>query len=193
MLGNDVVDLGDPETCPEALHARFDRRVFGDAERRALARGPGWLRWALWAAKEAAYKGARQQDATAVFAPRRFLVELDDALRGRVCHPGGSLPVEVTRRGACLHALAGTSPRARWRVAARGPGDPGAEVRDLARRHLARALCCADAEIGFDRRGRIPAARRGGLPLPVDLSFSHHGRYLALAWDWRDAGGGAIR
>ena len=30
MVGNDVVDLGDPETRPGATHPRFDARVFGD-------------------------------------------------------------------------------------------------------------------------------------------------------------------
>jgi len=193
MLGNDVVDLGDPETRAEARHPGFDRRVFGEAERRALARGPECLRWALWAAKEAAYKAARQGDPRALFSPQRFQVELDGGFRGRVRHPGGTLPVRVTRRGDCLHALAGGSGRSRWRVAERSGGDASAEVRALARRQLARALGCPAGELEIARQGRIPRVRRDTLPLALDLSLSHHGRYLALAWELWGTGGGASR
>ena len=37
MLGNDVVDLADPETRRAALHPRFDARAFAPRERAALA------------------------------------------------------------------------------------------------------------------------------------------------------------
>ena len=36
MLGNDIIDLGDPETRPGARHPRFDARVFTREERAAL-------------------------------------------------------------------------------------------------------------------------------------------------------------
>ena len=53
MLGNDVIDLADPETS--SRHPRFDARVFGATERALLARSEdaGRLRQVLWAAKEA--------------------------------------------------------------------------------------------------------------------------------------------
>jgi phosphopantetheinyl transferase (holo-ACP synthase) len=56
LVGNDVVDLRDPENQPEAIHPRFDDRVFTWAERaRILAAGsPHRMRWVLWAAKESA-------------------------------------------------------------------------------------------------------------------------------------------
>ncbi len=58
MVGNDIVDLGDAETCNGPSHPGFDARVFAPVERRALAASPApnRLRWSLWAAKEAAYK-----------------------------------------------------------------------------------------------------------------------------------------
>ena len=45
MIGNDVVDLSDPESAPAALHPRFDARAFCEAERERLAasRDPGRL------------------------------------------------------------------------------------------------------------------------------------------------------
>ena len=56
MLGNDVVDLGDPETLRGAQHPRFDARVFTREERAAIADSPApeRLRWSLWPALAAA-------------------------------------------------------------------------------------------------------------------------------------------
>ncbi|MGH7855988.1 MAG: 4'-phosphopantetheinyl transferase family protein, partial [Candidatus Binatia bacterium] len=78
MVGNDVIDLRDPETAPGSQHPRFDARVFAPAERALLGASTDArrLRWILWAAKEAAYKVARKIDARAVFSPRRFVVDL---------------------------------------------------------------------------------------------------------------------
>jgi hypothetical protein len=75
MLGNDVVDLLDPESRPESFRPRFDERVFSPAEREAIAEDPDPLarRWAHWAAKEAAYKLARQLDSTFIFSPGRLV------------------------------------------------------------------------------------------------------------------------
>ena len=94
MIGNDVVDLRDPETRPGAQHARFDARVFAASERLALerSRDAGRLRWILWAAKESAFKAARRCDPATVFAPSHFVVELGEGLRGRVRHAGRDFP-----------------------------------------------------------------------------------------------------
>ena len=77
-VGNDIVDLRDPETRPGALHPRFDARVFTPAERERI--GPDEqghrMRWLMWAAKESAYKAAKKLDPRTVFSPSRFEVEL---------------------------------------------------------------------------------------------------------------------
>jgi phosphopantetheinyl transferase (holo-ACP synthase) len=89
-IGNDVVDLGDPEAAAGACHARFEKRVFAPEEVALLDASAGSrrlrLRWTLWAAKEAAYKVARKRDATIVFSPRRFMVRLHDDTRATVEH-----------------------------------------------------------------------------------------------------------
>ncbi|MFB3117247.1 MAG: 4'-phosphopantetheinyl transferase superfamily protein, partial [Myxococcota bacterium] len=73
LVGNDVVDLHDPETLQEALHPRFDARVFTSVELEALSvSAPASasrheLRWTLWAAKESAYKLAKKLDPSVRF------------------------------------------------------------------------------------------------------------------------------
>ena len=56
LVGNDVVDLGDPSIRASHLSARFVARVCTDVERAALAEAadPKTLLWSFFAAKEAA-------------------------------------------------------------------------------------------------------------------------------------------
>lgn len=83
MLGNDIVDLRDPESRPESFRPRFDERVFLLEERRAIERdrNPMARRWAHWAAKEAAFKLAKQACADFVFAPGQTRVHFEGPVR----------------------------------------------------------------------------------------------------------------
>lgn len=84
MLGNDVVDLRDVDAQPESFRPRFDERVFSPLERRAIERDahPHARRWAHWAAKEAAYKLARQVDPAFVFSPGSLVARFGAAVEG---------------------------------------------------------------------------------------------------------------
>jgi len=193
VIGNDVVDLGDPETRPGARHPRFDARVFDRAELALLAGSgaPERLRWILWAAKEAAYKVARKLDPRAAFAPARFGVRLDAGLRGRVEHAGRALPCLVRAGPDSVHAVAADAEldperlllgEARLGEAGAGGGaEPGLAVRRLAIARLARHLRAAPAELAIARRGRIPELLRRGEATGLDLSLSHHGELVAFA------------
>jgi len=191
-VGNDIVDLADPETRQQGLHPRFDERVFGAAERALLdaaAADPRHvLRWALWAAKESAYKAAKRCAPELVFSPKRFAVELaalpapGRVAVGRVVHRGQALDLEVRVDGSCLHALV-RGPRAAgarwlWR-AGRAAGDPGAAVRRLAAGAMGSALGLDPAAVQIARRP--PVALHRGRVLGVDLSLSHHGRFVGFA------------
>jgi phosphopantetheinyl transferase (holo-ACP synthase) len=184
MIGNDVIDLLDPETAPGSAHPRFDRRVFAPKERLLLAASTDSrrLRWILWAAKEAAYKVARKLDRRAVFSPPRFVVDLDAC---EVHWEGRRLSLDVDSDDDRVHAVAsiGETASGPIRVAAELVGDaaPGAAVRSLACRTLAPFLGLAENALDVDRVDRIPRLTAEGRPLPVDLSLSHHGRFVAFA------------
>ena len=201
MLGDDVVDLGDPEAAPGAAHPGFDARVFAAPERAWIAASgaPTRARWWLWAAKEAAYKLARRLDAAARFHPARFAVELDPGtLRGRVLWPGGAACVRLDPAGDAVHALAfsGREDEARLLhgVARLDPGaEPSRTAHALALDRVAARLGLDRAALRLERRDRIPALR---LPdgRALDLSLSHHGRFasFACALDARPFARGAL-
>lgn len=208
MIGNDVVDLRDPESRAETLHPRFDARVFGEGERAAIeaAGDPERTRWKLWAAKEAAYKLARKRRPTTVFSPVRFEVELDEASEAAVVRHGSDrYGVTFAENDGALHAVAmADDAGARrvvtgWRRLATGEiatGDPEAPsraVRELLCERIAKVLGVAPADLEVRRSGRVPRLWLRGEPAPVDLSLSHHGDWLGFACEidpkHADAGG----
>jgi len=188
MIGNDVVDLGDPESRAEGRHARFDGRVFDETERVLIdaAPEPERVRWLLWAAKESAYKAARKEDSRTVFAPSRFHVRYE---------PGAGLTVSVGERRFRVDVVVGAE---HVHAVARGASDAPAAmcsavatlpelatgsdvVRRLAIARLSRLLGIALEDIAIRRDGRIPALWLRGRRSPADLSLSHHGRFVAFA------------
>lgn len=211
MIGNDVVDLDDPETQPGSAHPRFEGRVFAPEERAALAASPSpqRLRWILWAAKEAAYKVARKLDAATVFSPSRFVVRLDANI---VEHEARRYRLQVSQTAQCVHALVcddagrGFPPQPTGPSGPVQPGDLKARifsgahaplggsskarpasfslaVREIALDALAAALDEDRRDLAIVSRDRIPCVERRGMRAPVDLSLSHHGRFVAYAFE----------
>lgn len=189
-IGNDVVDLSDPETRQQSLHPRFDERVFDPRERALLgdSDSPHVLRWAFWAAKESAYKALKRLDPGLVFSPKRFAVELPavsspvGSAVGHVVHGDHTLDLQVHLDGGCLHAVAGSLRTAGaqlvWKVD-RARSDPSANVRWLAGAGIASALGLDPADIRIAHRP--PVALHHRRPLVSELSLSHHGRFVAFA------------
>ncbi len=204
LVGNDVVDLRDPENQPEAIHHRFDDRVFSWCERARIlaAVSPHRMRWALWAAKESAYKVARKLDSRVYFSPRAFSVripggetEASDPFLAEVDHSLGRFQVCLEVTDEWVHAVASVSgagvAKANWQLRSMGreaarriPGvEASARVRKLARSAIASALSAVPSDIVIAAAAkRVPRVWWRGRSLSVDISFSHHGRFVACAW-----------
>ena len=204
MLGNDVVDLFDPDSRPESHPARFDERVFTPDEQRAIARDANPLarRWAHWGAKEAAFKLAKQIAPEFIYAPKRLVVRYLPATIGPDARATRSGTLELPRipgnpirrleirsheSPERIHVIAapeGTD----WKaidsgVDRLGPTetDPSRAVRWLAIRRSSRILGIARDRLTIGRRGRIPVLELDGSTTSFCLSLSHHGRWIACA------------
>ena len=213
MLGNDIVDLRDPDARPESFRARFDDRVFSPAEQRAIAcdSNPLARRWAHWAAKEAAYKLARQLDPEFVFSPGKLVAHYSgdfededprsDSKRA-VCRRERRGELELPcalPQGIRMLELRSFETVERVHVVAVPLGsdwgdvelavetvdlvshDPSAAVRTLAISEISRILGVVEERLAIGREGRIPTVELDGVRTPLSLSLSHHGNWIAYA------------
>lgn len=75
-IGNDIVDFSQDETKNKYKDSRFLARVFSEEEITAIlaAENKAHFLWALWSAKEAAYKACKKQNAKCFFSPKAFRV-----------------------------------------------------------------------------------------------------------------------
>lgn len=186
LVGNDVVDLLDPQSQPGAIHPRWDARVFTAFEQATLAEALSAhvTRWKLWAAKESAFKVAKKMHPGLSFFPTSFQVELLDETTALVKHEVERFAVRLHETVEYVHAVAtrettlATWPKISVVEAA---GAASEQVRELARKAIARLFETGPEEVVIAPEGRVPVAFLKGVRLPVDLSLSHHGRFVACA------------
>jgi phosphopantetheine--protein transferase-like protein len=211
LLGNDVVDLDDPDSQDILENTRFLERVFADTEREALAATSDVhahrFAWTLWAAKEAAYKALLPVRPELIWSPRTFVVADGAASeKGNAEHAGGEVVSGLVRHAdgdllafsvhgtqAYLHVICV------GRVASPGSCVPPApreagiihacetipEGRDesTAVRELAITLFARLHGTGpLQITGEIPRFVQDGRPVEAPLSLSHHGRYHAAVF-----------
>ena len=204
MLGNDVVDLLDPDARPDSYSPRFDERVFSAEERRVIAHdaNPIARRWAQWGAKEAAYKLAKQIDPGFVFSPVKLVgryAQISLGARGRISRYGRlDLPRTVGNAIRRIEIRSEETPDRIHVVAAPAGSDwdaidshvcalesvdrgPSEAVRSMAIDRLSRNLGIARDRLSIGRRGRIPTVDLDGSRTSLCLSLSHHGRWIAYA------------
>lgn len=196
-VGNDVVDLQDPDARPGASHPRFDLRVFTSCERARIgaAAAAERVRWTLWAAKESAFKVARKLDDTLPFHPRRFVIQELSGSRAEVVHEAvGRFRIWFEEARDWVHAVAMAVPEAEdlgrrpfsalavLDEARSSAAEMSDRVRKLVRDAVAPLVETDPALLKIVSVEGIPEIRMGDQRLPVDLSLSHHGRIIGCSW-----------
>jgi len=195
-VGNDVVDLADPDCQARHQNPRFLDKILApmEKERVVTASNPHALLWLLWAAKEAAYKAVSQSRPCTGFVPPRFVVLDPGPGKGRVATPFGTFPMHAELTQDYAHAVVLASPGANpdaagWRVKKiAATATASSLARDMAQRCVAQVLGLPAP--GHVHIRRIPGARRLGPPQvfvngrlsPLSLSLSHDGLFVACAW-----------
>ena len=186
MIGNDVVDLRDPGTRPDAIHPGFDERVFAPQEIERLRRAvePDVERWRLWAAKESAFKAARRAVPALVFAPSKFPVEQTGEREGRVTIGERGYRISWWSDEGSVHAIASEEQVAAeemmFAASRTGGSEPSDAARRLAIETVATALGIAPGSLRVEMAGRVPMLHVGS-DRSFLLSLSHHGEMVAFA------------
>ena len=201
-VGNDIVDLAEPENIGKSSDKRFCRRVFNPRELSLIANSdrPDSILWALWAAKEAAYKAVSRGDPSVCSIPQKYPVIIeadagalaDSPLIGNVTTPLGELPVQIFIDAEMVHVIAAGTVDDLARIIFRvgqvdaDNADPPRFARKVLLEEISRHICCSVGDLSVAKEKRRPWApfiSFRGSRLSVDISLSHDGRFVACAFD----------
>lgn len=114
-VGNDIVDLTEPEAIGKFQDKRFIHRVFCENEQNIIcaAAVPDRALWTLWAAKESAFKIYAKRTPNPAFSHRKFIClprsAVDFSNKKQVlltvdCPGNSSVDIQVTLSKSCIHA-----------------------------------------------------------------------------------------
>ena len=208
FIGNDIVDLKLPEAVGKSKDLRFINKVLNTHEQHAVYYSdfPDAMLWALWAAKESAYKAVSKSDPAVGSAPGHYPVQLDsittshDAF-GVVVTPKGPVMVKIEFGAEYVHCLGLFGPKDILPSIVYDAGPickrdingksiseiESAAVRYLAIKGIASYLKMAEKDISIFRHKKNnkrmpPAVSAKGYSKPMDISLSHDGRFAAYAF-----------
>jgi hypothetical protein len=203
-IGNDIVDLQEPGNRGKSRDARFLKRVLTPVEclKVILSRQADRTLWALWAAKETAFKVLQKRDPEVSARPRQYRVLLFSApantddrqesppVAGVVTTPHGSVQIRLQFTSGYVHCIGTDAPWSamdaiQWQVSERPAGsDESERVREETKRHLASHFHEALETIQIRPAGRTgaPSVYLGDRRTSIDLSMSHDGRFTAHAF-----------
>ena len=182
-IGNDIVDLNDPQAQGKENNLAFLSRVFSSAEQRLISESsaPHVMLWTLWSIKEASFKAAQKLLSDIRFIPKKFLCEIVEAKSAQwhCCYSSACFNVQVTTTNDYVHAVAVNE--ASFFVSAvlleKCEENASNAVRVLALRLLAELGVLADAV-----RHKPPRFYRNETEIEDwDVSLSHDGRFIAGA------------
>lgn len=199
-VGNDIVDLKEPENIGKSRDDCFLDRVFTEEERERISGStfPDQFLWALWAAKEAAYKAVSRVNPAICSIPRSYHVVLttEDTrkqavrLAGKVITSHGELAIQIDANEELVHAVAAGSESDLSRICRQvdrldGVEDPSIFVRKKIIRTIARCIGCPARRLRIVKASAGPGAPsvflRGRLLTPW-ISLSHDGCFTAYAF-----------
>ena len=208
-IGNDIVNLTDPDNRRRSADVRFLNRVFTAHEQELIARCrfPDLAVWSMWAAKEAAYKVASKTHGEISSSPRRYEIfpTFNDPAApaffrsGQVSTPSAPVFFQVVSGYDFVHCLCAAS-LADFSVIRSGIArleDQGSRkdnqalesqsARRIATEAMASVLQLPLEGVEIRRPGGLTAAHPPlvfyeGRQLPVDLSLSHDWPWVAYAF-----------
>lgn len=203
-VGNDIVDLTNPNTKRKSQDIRFINRIFTQGEKKQIfsSANADVMLWALWAGKESAYKVVSKSYPAVPSVPRAYEVSFDEdvimdlsrswsgcfTLSGAVRTPRGLILIKTYQTCNSIHCIgASGSPEGIdsviWGVKRidkslnAPPHFESSAVREAAKEHLSLYLNRKPDEIEIRR----PRGARGlGAPV-VYINDCHAGVDISLS------------
>ncbi|MBA4369607.1 MAG: hypothetical protein C0403_18435 [Desulfobacterium sp.] len=212
-IGNDIVDLCHPQAIARYEDQRFVNRVLTLAEQKKLRSSsfPNECLWSFWAAKESAYKAISRSFPLVSSSPKQYEVSIGDIgsssfFHGMVTTPEMPVQIKGVISTDYVHCLGVTGMDmddqtietniCPIRTDNKGdiilPDQESLFVRELAKDRIAEYL---KAEVSQVQIRREIIANQPGPPevffqgekIPINISLSHDGRFVAFAFTMFDS------
>ena len=206
FIGNDIVDLTDPENRRKGADARYISRVLNPRELEMVSGSPvpDTMLWSLWSCKEASYKALIKAGKVSS-SPLKYSVLFGSQpgphqFTATVETPEGEVHVLLTRRKKYVHAVASTGGESsigslRWAVSSLKlprkeitPDIQSRAVLSAAIMKIAKYFKCGPEGLEIvrpltDSGGPGPPVLLvNGVPAGIDISLSHDGLFVAYTF-----------
>ncbi len=200
MIGNDIVDIADPQAVGKNRDIRFINRVFTPDEQQKILNSdePDIFLWSLWAGKETGYKAISKLYPVVSSSPGHYQIKLSDRPlpeSGTVYTPCGPVPLRFFITGEYIHCIGATTDEDMVSIVRNVQEIPQHQfcpdyksdfVRNMVRKKISRYLKEDPEAIEIIRpKGRRglgpPVIYAGNKRTSIDISMSHDGRFAACA------------
>lgn len=191
MIGNDIISLAEVLPHQQALRPGFWDKVCLPEELQSLTTyfSTEICIWALWAAKESAYKVYRQAGGPAIFAPKKNKFQLESVhhsqLRGMTTTPTGNYHSHILIRAEYIIAESWSAKLDQQQITHKVVVSSGkdyahqsASLKEKVVEWVAKKLGIPPASLSFGKaQTGMPYLNFEGKRLDLILSLSHHGHF----------------
>jgi phosphopantetheinyl transferase (holo-ACP synthase) len=183
MIGNDIVDFNDLPSIERSLSKTFLQKICTNKEIDTvfLSESPEKTLWRIWSMKEAAYKVIIKKGAERSFNPKKLVTSLLDQNQGQVLTKFGIIKCQSKITPDFVHSIASYSTDISISL--------GEKKLIGNQSDFVRASLIEDFQLKYPQIGSLSIEKHDEIPYlisdfsTVDISLSHHGNYVAWAFE----------
>lgn len=187
MIGNDLVDLNIAFEYPKSNNLKYLQKICTDNEIELILNSefPELLLWRMWTMKESGYKIISKKTGINAFIPKKITTEITNPIKGFIHSIWGKFISHTESSNNYIHTVAADNPENfQYQICQCTEKDKSLAVRIALRDKLQELFAhrLSSLNINIQNVGHVPKLFVEEHPLPCDISFTHHGNWVAWAF-----------
>jgi phosphopantetheinyl transferase (holo-ACP synthase) len=188
MIGNDIVDLDIVLKENKASNLRYLNKICTENEIKTIQGSidPNITLWRIWTIKEAAYKIINKSNGIRAYIPKKIETVLISEAEAEVNSPWGKISVfTILSNDHYIHSIASISDNPFFAGVEKvyPESNPSESVRICCLQDLVNKMNLkSNVSLQIRTENNIPFVYLNEDKLPVNLSLSHHGKFVAWSF-----------
>jgi phosphopantetheinyl transferase (holo-ACP synthase) len=188
MIGNDIVDLDIVLKENKATNLRYLNKICTENEIKTIQSSidPNITLWRIWTIKEAAYKIINKSNGIRAYFPKKIETVFLSETEAEVNSPWGKISVvTIPSNDHYIHSIASISDNPFFAGVEKvyPESNPSESVRMFCLQDLVNKMNLeSSVSLQIKTENNIPFVYLNEDKLPVNLSLSHHGRFVAWSF-----------